>query len=163
MTDSPEPKPTPLDPDPDAEAPLGLADTNEGSTTPVGETPPVEEGSSTPAQAPDAAGGSSTGGFDTMLGKLIVQRGLAAAEEVELCRALLRESSEAGTPRTLGDILIDNEFVTSRQLGRLKSEFEAKHSTEQIPGYKILKTIFAYRLHPPQWHKNNGAKNAKTE
>ncbi len=32
-----------------------------------------------------------------------------------------------------------------------------------LAGYKILKTIFAYRLRPPVWHKNNGAKNAKTE
>ncbi len=93
----------------------------------------------TPAQEP--AGGTSTGGFDTMLGKLIVQRGLATGEEVELCRALLRESAEAQEPQTLGDILIDNRFITTRQLGRLKSEFEAKRSTEQIPGYKINKKI----------------------
>ncbi len=91
---------------------------------------PAEEGS---------AGGTTTGGFDTMLGKLVVQKGMATPEEVELCHALVRESTDE--PRTLGDLLVEREFMTGRQLDRLKSEFEAKRSTEQIPGYKIKQKL----------------------
>ncbi len=102
----------------------------------------ASSGSSVGSQGtPEPAGGTSTGGFDTVLGKLVIQRGLATSEEVELCHALLRESAEAEEPRTLGDILIDNQFVTHRQLDRIKSEFEAKRSTDQIPGYKIKKKV----------------------
>ncbi|MHC4080993.1 MAG: serine/threonine protein kinase [Planctomycetota bacterium] len=86
-------------------------------------------------------GGSTTGGFETTLGKLVIQRGLATTEEVELCNALLKQGAEEDEPRTLGDLLVENAFVTTRQIERLKSELEARRSTEQIPGYKIIKKI----------------------
>ena len=38
-------------------------------------------------------------------------------------------------------MLIEHHFLTSRQLDRLKNEFEAKRTTEQIPGYKMKKRV----------------------
>ena len=76
-----------------------------------------------------------------MLGKLIVHRGLATTDEIDVANTLLRESIENEQPHTLAEILVENHFLTSRQLGRLKSEFEAKHTTEQIHGYKMKKRI----------------------
>ncbi len=101
------------------------ADASAGST-------PSEQGTS---------GGTSTGGFDTVLGKLIVHRGLATTDEIDVANTLLRESIENEQPHTLAEILVENHFLTSRQLDRLKSEFEAKHTTEQIHGYKMKKRI----------------------
>ena len=91
-------------PDDGEEAPLRLADTSEGSTTPVAAS--QGGGSSfaagTAAGEPSTSGGeASTGGFETVLGKLVVQRGLATSEEVELCKALQLEASQGDEPRTL--------------------------------------------------------------
>jgi serine/threonine-protein kinase len=139
---------TPHDPEPEAEddAPLSLADSSEGSTIPVegserpsGETP--LESSAAPSASEQSPSPGVTGGFDTMLGKLVVQRGLVSPEEMELCNALARETAGSGDTRALGEILVENQFVTSRQLDRMRAEFEAKRSTEQIPGYKIKKKI----------------------
>lgn len=132
-------KPQPEQSRPPGEGPATLAESSEGSTLPVdAHKTPVDDSSSGSGSSP---GGTSTGGFDTTLGKLIVQRGLATPEEVELCHALLRESAEAEDPQTLPDLLVENEFLTTRQLDRLKREFEAKKSTQQIPGFKIKQKI----------------------
>ncbi len=88
-----------------------------------------------------SSGGTSTGGFDTVLGKLIVHRGLATSEELDTAHTLLRESIESDHPTTLSDVLVQNKFLTARQLDRLKNEFETKRTTEQIPGYKMKKRI----------------------
>ncbi len=125
-------------PAPNEEVPLSLADESTN-----GSTQPVETDSS--ASASDAsqgtdqrlAEGTSTGGFETMLGKIVVRGGFATPEEVELCSSLLSDASQTDDPRTLGDLLIEQGFVTDRQLKRLRGDFEAKKSTEQIPGYKI--------------------------
>ena len=129
------------------EPPLSLADSNEGSTQAVDAVSGTASG--TGARDQPAAGestaapgqGTSTGGFETMLGKLVVQRGLATAEEMELCHAFQRESAQLDEPRTLTDLLVERQFLTPRQLDRLRREFEAKKSTEQIPGYKIKRKL----------------------
>lgn len=122
--------------------PLSLDDSSDGSTQPVGAD---QSASSDSAQsgADDAISGSgtSTGGFDTMLGKLVVRSGLATSEEIELCDAMLRESAEVDEPRTLADLMVDNGFITNRQLDRLRTEFEDNKTTEQIPGYTIKKKL----------------------
>lgn len=140
---------------PDNEEPvLSLAEENEGSTLPV---PPGQakkpDTSKSQAASSESAGASdagdtgsrtSTGGFDTMLGKVVVETGLVTPEEIELCNSLLRESSsESSTdqPRTLVDLLIENDFVTRRQLDRVRSDFEAKKSSQRIPGYRIIRKL----------------------
>ena len=44
---------------------------------------------------------------------------------------------------TLEDALIEHDFVTRRQLDRLRREFEANKSQKQIPGFKVLKKLGA--------------------
>ncbi len=119
---------------------MRLADSTDGSTMPVEEASAASGVSASRAgeESPSAA---STGGFETTLGKLVVERGLATSEEVELCRALLRESAEGDGPRTLGDMLIANQFLTARQFERVKGELEAKRSPEQIPGFRVKRKI----------------------
>ena len=142
---SQDPKSNPNPHDLEEGPPLTLADSSEGSTMPVGAdkpgssaaTPPVsEEAGESSGPVKESSGDSSTG-FETMLGELVVQRGLATAEEVELCSALRKESAAAEEPQTLSGLLVDRHFVTARQLDRLRGELEAKKSTERIPGYKI--------------------------
>ena len=132
------------------DTPLTLADSSEGSTMPVGANDPrsasdsAASGSNAEGSTPSpegSSGGTSTGGFDTVLGKLIVHRGLATSEELDTAHTLVRESIKSEQPKTLADVLVENKFLTTRQLDRLKNEFETKRTTEQIPGYKMKKRI----------------------
>lgn len=75
------------------------------------------------------------------MGKIVVDRGLMTSEELDLCRSLLQESVGTDSPRTLTDVLVANEFVTPRQLQRLRTEFEADRSSQKIPGYRIMRKL----------------------
>lgn len=132
--------------------PLRLAsDDDDGSTLPMPEglqsdLSAASSGSSaagaTSGRSSSAVGsGSSTGGFETMLGKIVVQAGLATREEVETAATVVSAAEGEHGPRTLADALVAREYATRHQLDRLRQEFEAKKSTQQIPGYKILKKL----------------------
>lgn len=80
---------------------------------------------------------------DTLVGRLVVDQGLATAEEVQHCLEQVRGSVDAPTPeevsqRSLAQVLVDNEYVTRRQLARLRQILEAERSGQQIPGYRVL-------------------------
>ena len=94
-------------------------------------------------KATDASEGtdSGTGGFETMLGKMVVKSGLVTPDEIDMCNELVRQAESEGSPRTLSDLLLDNDLITRRQLLRLRSDFEAKKSTRSIPGYKIMEKL----------------------
>jgi serine/threonine-protein kinase len=125
-----------------SEPPLQLADDSRADSTDQ-----LSPDTSTPGSGSSLAGATAgadaigTGGFETLFGKIVVDKGLATAEEIELCNALLRERGEADQPRTLADIMIDNEYLTKRQIDRLRNEFEAKKSSQQIPGYRIKRKV----------------------
>ncbi len=76
--------------------------------------------------------------MDTILGKIVVDIGLATPEEVQQCIELSRQSAQESNLRTLGDLLVKNDYITKRQLERLRERVEAERSGQQIPGYKIL-------------------------
>lgn len=165
MTERDTNKPTsqhPLDDD----RPLGLADTDQpdaqastpsSSPTPHDTRAAAKEASRRRAESARSrsstgsrtgtggASGSDTRGkstsFETMLGKAVVDRGLASDDEIELCRAIQSQSAIEGDPRQLADILIENEFLTGKQVERLRRDFEDEKTTQQIPGYKILKKL----------------------
>jgi serine/threonine protein kinase len=139
-----------------SETVLKLEDSNAGSTDAVGGSasgsgmPPTAQIAAGPgdskslSQFGDAGiGEGSTGGFDTLLGTLVVESGLVTAEEMELCNSLMRESPSAEDPRTLADLLLENDFLTQRQLSRIRNEFEARKSSQRIPGYRIQKKLGA--------------------
>lgn len=90
-------------------------------------------------------GGTSTGegsrsaGFETLIGKIVVDRGLAAPEEVENCRTL--QQRDPGS--ALSDLLVGRQFLTHSQLERLRREFEAERTQSRIPGYKVIRRLGA--------------------
>jgi len=87
--------------------------------------------------------GASTFGFETILGKLVVETGLVTTEELNECTSLLQDSDGHATGRTLADILVNHEFVTRRQLDRLQSDFDTRKSTQRIQGYRIIRKLGA--------------------
>jgi len=132
---------------PEHGVPLRLEETSDGSTQPIependaeAEATPEPSKSATPGSS-TSEGGGTTGGFETMLGKLVIRAGLVTKDEVDTCNALLKDATAVGDPQTLGDLLVDKDYVTRHQLSRLRQEFEAQKSSQRIPGYKIRKKL----------------------
>ncbi|NBX36236.1 MAG: serine/threonine protein kinase [Planctomycetes bacterium] len=76
-----------------------------------------------------------------MLGKLIVDRGLATQAEVDAVFAAMR--TPAGASRAFTDILIEGQIVTRRQLARIRSEADSDRSVLRIPGYQMVRKLGA--------------------
>ncbi len=91
----------------------------------------------------DRAGspGASTFGFETILGKLVVDNGFVTQEELSECSSLLQDSKGNATGHTLADILVNHQFLTRRQLDRLQIDFDTRKSTQRIQGYRIIRKL----------------------
>ncbi|MCH2146213.1 MAG: serine/threonine protein kinase [Phycisphaerales bacterium] len=107
-------------------------------STPSEDTKPV-------ASQPERTGspGASTFGFETMLGKLIVDMGLVTDDELEECQSLLQDADGNATGHTLADILVNHQYATRRQIQRLQADFDTRKSTQRIQGYKIIRKLGA--------------------
>ncbi|MEM1329868.1 MAG: serine/threonine-protein kinase [Planctomycetota bacterium] len=73
--------------------------------------------------------------LDTLIGRLVVEHGFATEEEVSHCLGTRREDA---SERSLAQELVDQEFVTRRQIARLRQIIEVERSNQKIPGYKVL-------------------------
>ena len=93
----------------------------------------------------DRAGspGASTFGFETILGKLVVDNGLVTPDELSECSSLLQDADGNATGHTLADILVNHQFLTRRQLDRLQTDFDTRKSTQRIQGYRIIRKLGA--------------------
>ena len=85
--------------------------------------------------------GASTFGFDTMLGKLVLENGLITQEELSECNSLLEEAGGQSSGHTLSDLLVNHNYVTERQIERLQSDFNTQKSTQRISGYRIIRKL----------------------
>ena len=82
-----------------------------------------------------AAGGTNV---DTLVGRLVVEQGLATEDEVQQCFERVRVLREQQSGLSLAEMLVDADYVTKRQIARLRQLIEAERSGQKIPGYKIL-------------------------
>ncbi len=85
---------------------------------------------------------SGSTNIDTMLGRAVVELGLATPDEVKECFRQRGESGE-GEPKPLSDLLLSNDIITERQLNRAMKVVEEKKSDQQIPGYQLLEKLGA--------------------
>jgi serine/threonine protein kinase len=104
-----------------------------GEPTPPAKPVPVEVAEE---QVQELAKGGTN--VDTLVGRLVVDQGLATPEEVQHCLESARQLREDRNQASLVQLLVDNEYVTRRQIARLKQIIEAERSGQKIPGYKIL-------------------------
>lgn len=81
------------------------------------------------------------GNLDTILGQMVVEQGLATKEEVD--EAAGARTSGAASGKSLAELLIERQFVTEKQLSRLRSQAEAERSSQQIPGYHVISKLGA--------------------
>ena len=76
--------------------------------------------------------------YDTILGRMVVDQRLCTEEEVRKC-IKEKKTRSPENPSTLEQLLLEKNFVTTTQVGRLKNLIrESKDASTQIPGYKIL-------------------------
>jgi eukaryotic-like serine/threonine-protein kinase len=87
---------------------------------------------------------------DTLLGKLLVERGLATQDDIQSCVQLQREVSlessvadetEPPNQRSLAQVVVDEGIVTQKQIDRIRPEVEEQSGKRQIPGYQILERL----------------------
>ncbi len=88
----------------------------------------------TEAKLAEAAKSGTT--VQALVSRLVLEQGLATEDEIEKCAA--QAKGEDPNQRSFLQLLVDNEFVTKRQLARLKTMIDAERSGQRIPGYKIL-------------------------
>lgn len=119
-------------------------------TSPLGrpdDTAPLASQTSMPTaeQAEQAVAEMAKGGsnIDTVIGRLVVDQGLATPEEVQHCLVQSRQTTEDANQRSLVTLLVSNDYVTKRQMARLKQIVEAEKSGQKIPGYRVISKLGA--------------------
>jgi serine/threonine-protein kinase len=81
----------------------------------------------------------SASNVDSIIGRLVIDQGFATPEELQRCLDLAR-AMEANQ-RSIADLLVDNEYITRRQMERLREQAAAEKSGKSIPGYKIISEL----------------------
>src|SRR5689334_10310590 len=86
--------------------------------------------------------------LDTVLGKLVVDQGLATVEEVAECMAIRKEQSGqsgggSAHPQSLADIMVAKGVLTRKQVDRVRPIAEDQKTPQQIPGYQVLERLGA--------------------
>src|SRR3954468_22239266 len=79
---------------------------------------------------------------DTLVGRLVIDQGFATPEELSHCLAQAKQMAEENNQRSLAELLVDNDYVTSRQMARLR-EAAAAERNQKIPGFKIINKLGA--------------------
>jgi serine/threonine-protein kinase len=94
-----------------------------------------------PTKAEEKSGGSSGGSMiDSIVGRLVVEQGLATRDEVD---AIRKRKADEANQRSFAQALVEERLVTERQLARLRSMVEQERSGSTIPGYKVLEKLGA--------------------
>jgi serine/threonine protein kinase len=82
---------------------------------------------------------------DSMLGRLVVEQGLATSQEVQDVVQLQRQLSGDSDikQRSLADLLVESGIVTRRQIERIRPKVEEQRGGQQIPGFQIIDRLGA--------------------
>ncbi|HEX7010858.1 MAG TPA: serine/threonine-protein kinase [Phycisphaeraceae bacterium] len=75
--------------------------------------------------------------LDSTLGRLVVEKGLATAEEVQQCLEQQRNANQM----SLAELLVRQGVVTRKQIARLRPEVEEQRVGDKIPGYRIIQKL----------------------
>jgi len=86
---------------------------------------------------------SSPSSFETVLGRVCIERNLATQDEVSACQQEQRRRMAGGAECTLGDVMVEKGVITQRQLDRVRKWVDEERTSQQIPGYKILSRLGA--------------------
>ncbi len=103
------------------------------------------------SRSPDASHAGESTNIDSIVGRLVVEQGLASNEEVERAASRQRtaddktsdHTGESASMRSLAEVLVEEGAITQKQLERLRNQVEAERSGQQIPGFKIMAKVGA--------------------
>jgi serine/threonine-protein kinase len=135
-------KPRPQDDTPrlaDSGAPLTPRLDAQSSTPGFGSTGPVVPSADEVRQEVAKQGSN----IDTIVGRMVIDNQLATPEEVQHCLTQVRSLADDSNERSLAELLVQNEYVTKRQMTRLREMAMAEKSGQKIPGYKIMSKLGA--------------------
>ncbi len=81
---------------------------------------------------------------DTLVGRFVVDQGFITRDELDAVLERAKMGSAVGAPAgadrnqmSLAAILVNEEYITKRQLSRIQQQMEAERSGQKIPGYEI--------------------------
>ncbi len=83
----------------------------------------------------------SGSGFDTTLGKLLVDRGVVQQSDIEDCMRELAHRAQLSRPSTLQELLLERSLASPEQIHAARAETEIHRASERIPGYQILRKL----------------------
>jgi serine/threonine protein kinase len=112
------------------------AEDTAGFTPPVGDD---ENAASLRAQEALRAEAEKSGtNLDTLVGRAVVEQGLATPEQVQHCLALAKEVEDENQ-KSLWELLVSNGYATRSQMTRLKERLDEER--RGIPGYTDFKEL----------------------
>jgi eukaryotic-like serine/threonine-protein kinase len=135
-------EPSTRQPDPGDTSPLAKSPSDAGglATNPkLGSTGPAVPTTEEILQEVAKAGTN----IDSLVGRLVIDQGFVTPEELAHALAQAKSLSEENNQRSLADLLVENEYVTRRQMSRLREVAQAERSGQKIPGFKILAKLGA--------------------
>ena len=120
---------------------ISVSDSNAAEDT-AGFTPPVaddENAASIRAQEAMRAEAAKSGtNLDTLVGRAVVDQGLATTEQVKHCLTLAREGDDQNQ-QSLWELLVQNGYATQSQMARLRERLDEER--KGIPGYSDFKEL----------------------
>ena len=122
---------------------LGVSDSNAAEDT-AGFTPPVaedENAASIRAQEALRAEAAKSGtNLDTLVGRAVVDQGLATTEQVKHCLTIAREvEGDDANQHSLWELLVENGYATKSQMARLRERLDEER--KGIPGYSEFREL----------------------
>lgn len=109
----------------------------------AGQAPGAASGASGASAASAASANESSRagtGLDTVLGKIVVERKLLSQDELEELNTVVSERAKSA-PTSLADVLVEREFVTRKQLERMRGDLDAAPGRAQLAGFEFTRQI----------------------
>ena len=106
----------------------------------------LSQGGSAGAAADGSRAGSTAGhqpgnGFDTSLGRILVERGILEQPALDACLDELKTRASQNRSTTLAALLRERNLVAADQIAALQAEAAAARPVAQIPGYQIIRKL----------------------
>src|SRR5437667_12634972 len=88
----------------------------------------------------DSNAGTLTSNYDTEVGRIALESGLVTRQEIDLCREQQKQASDPNQ-RSLGDLLVENQFITTNQAKRIRKLVDERTKQSKIPGYELISEL----------------------
>ncbi len=124
---------------------LSVSDSAAGANPSAGSGPAdtfqLVTGQTDPADESKSGTSSGSSAFESILGRLVVEQGLATTDEVTLAKR--KTAKDDPNQRSLAQVLVEDAIITDRQLQRLRRAADEERKGQAISGYKVLEKLGA--------------------